>query len=104
MNLGGKLGIDVRDAKNITFENLKISNQVGSPVSISFSDSIIINKLNIAETTPENLPIQLHDINHVKMSNLEYHSEKELVKITGKADHLEFDKSIPEKKILREIK
>ena len=104
MNLGGRIGIDVKDAKNITFENVKISNQVGSPLSISFSDSILIDKLNIAETTPEKLPIQFHDINHVKMSNLGYHSEKELVKITGKADHLEFDRSIPESKIFRETK
>ena len=46
----------------------------------------------------EKLPILLHDVSHVKMSNLEYHSEKEMVKITGKSDNIEFDKSIPEEK------
>ena len=102
LNLGGRIGIDVKDAKNITFENLKISNEVGSPASISFSDNITIDNLKIIETAPENLPIQLHDIHHVKMSNLEYHSEKELVKITGMSESLEFDKSIPEQRIVWE--
>ena len=101
ISLGGRIGIEVKDAKNITFENVKISNELGSPVSISFSDSILINKLKIVETTPEKLPVQLHDVKNVKVSNLEYDSENELVKITGKSDHLEFDKSIPETKISR---
>ena len=104
IELEGKLGIEINDAKNITFNNLTISNKVGSPVSISFSDSIMINKLKIAEKATEKLPIQLHDISHVQLTNLEYHSGKEMVKITGKAEHLEFDKSIPEKKIFRETK
>jgi hypothetical protein len=104
INLGGKHGIEVSDAKNITIENLTISNQEGSPASISFSDSIVINKLKIVETAPEKLPIQLQDVHHVKISNLEYHSEKELVIITGMSESLEFDKSIPEQKIVREIK
>ena len=52
LNLGGKLGIEVTDAKNITFDNLTISNKEGSPASISFSDSIMINKLKIDETAP----------------------------------------------------
>lgn len=101
MKLGGKLGIDVRDAKNMTFDNLTISNKVGPPVSISFSDSIKINNLKIVETVPQKLPIELHDISHIQLNNLEYHSGKEMVEITGKADHLEFDKSILESKIIR---
>ncbi|WP_051539028.1 glycosyl hydrolase family 28 protein [Prolixibacter bellariivorans] len=104
IELGGKLGIDVKDAKNITFDNLTISNKVGSPASISFSDSITIDKLKIAETAPEKLPILLNDVSHVQLTNLEYHSGKEMVKIAGKADHLEFDKSVPENKIVREAK
>ncbi len=104
IELGGKLGIEVMDAKNITFDNLTISNKAGSPASISFSDSITIDKLKITETAPEKLPIEIHDISHVQLTKLEYHSGKEMVKITGKAEHLEFDKSIPEKKIFRETK
>jgi polygalacturonase len=104
INLGGRIGIDVKDAKNVTFENVAISNKVGPPASISFSDNITINKLKIVETEPEKLPILLQDIHHLKMSSLEYYSEKELVKITGMCESLEFDKSIPEQKIVREIK
>lgn len=104
INLGGRIGIDVKDAKNITFENVKISNEVWSPVSVSFSDDITINNLNIAETAPEKLPMQLHDIHHVKVSKLKYLSKKEMVKITGKANHLKFDKSIPKTKIINETK
>lgn len=64
----------------ITFDNLIISNQVGPPASMSFCDSITINKLKIAATAPEKLPIELHDVQHVKLRKLEYNSEKELVK------------------------
>ncbi len=102
INLGGKHGIEISDAKNITFENLTISNDVGSPASISFSDSIIINNLKITGTAPEKLPVLLNDISHAQLTKFEYNTEKEMVKITGKSDHLEFDKSIPEKKIFRE--
>ncbi len=104
INLGGKHGIEVSDAKNITFENLTISNDVGSPASISFCDSIIINKLKITETSPENMPVLLNDVSHAQLSNFEYNTEKEMVKITGKSDQIEFDESIPEKKIFRETK
>ncbi len=104
MNLGGKIGIDVKDAKNISFENIKISNKVGTPVSISFSDSISIKNLKIVETAPEKLPILLNDVHHIKMNNIEYFSDNEFLKITGKSDNLEFDKSIPENKIVKDIR
>lgn len=104
MNLGGKIGIDVKDAKNISFENIKISNKVGTPVSISFSDSISIKNLKIVETSPEKLPILLNDVHHIKMNNIEYSSDNEFLKITGKSDNLEFDKSIPENKIVKDIR
>ncbi|MGA9651040.1 glycoside hydrolase family 28 protein [Pedobacter sp.] len=102
MNLGGKLGIDIKDAKNITLDNLTISNKVGTPASIMFSDHIVVNKLKIAETAPEKLPILLNDIHHIKMTNLKYNIDKEFVKITGKSESVEFDKTIPEEKIVKE--
>jgi len=104
INLGGKLGIEVKDAKNITFENLTISNQEGSPVSISFSDSISINNMKIKKTAPEKLPVEFHDVDHIRFNKLDYDTENDMIKTTGNADHVEFDKSIPEKKILRETK
>lgn len=104
INLGGRVGIDINDAKNISFDNVKISNEVGTPVSISYSDKITINNLNIVDTAPEKLPVVLHDISNVKVSILKYQSEKELIKITGKSESLEFDPSIPEQKIVRELK
>ena len=101
LNLGGRIGIDINDAKNIIFDNLTISNKEGTPASIMYSDNITINKLKIVETENEKLPIILNDIHHFKMTNLDYPSDKELVKISGKAENLEFDKSVPEQQILR---
>lgn len=104
INLGGKFGIEINDAKNITFENLTVTNKTGSLAAISYSDSISIQTLNIAGTDPQNIPVLLKDAHHIKLNNVSYNFEGKILKITGNCDNIEIDKKIPENKIIREVK
>jgi len=102
LELGGEIGIEINDSKNISFENLTLSCKTGPPVKISYCDSININSLNIKGPKTEKLPILLNDISNIKLSNINYASKKGIIKISGKAENIETDKSIPGKKIFRE--
>ena len=104
IEIGGELGIEVTDAKNITLDNLSISNKTGSPVSIAFSDNITINKLIVNETAPERLPIILDQVNHLQLTKLKYHTENEVIRVLGKSANVEVDRSVPESRIVRGAK
>ncbi|MBN1414267.1 MAG: glycoside hydrolase family 28 protein [Bacteroidales bacterium] len=104
LNLGGNFGIEINDAKNITFENLTVMNKTGSLASISYCDSISIHNLNITGTDPESIPVFLNDSRNIKLSHISHHLEGELVKIKGNAENIEIENSIPENKIIRESK
>ncbi len=104
LNLSGNLGIEITDAKNITFNNLTITNKTGSLAAISYADSITIDTLNIQGTDPENIPITLNDAHFIKLDNVSHNFKGKLVYITGNSENIVIDKSLQENKIIQEEK
>jgi len=98
INIGGKRGVEISDAKNIKIDNLWISNNLGSAVSISNSDSILINNLNIVKTDKEKTPIVYTNVTNSSLTNFNILPEK-LIEISGNSKNIQLDKQIPENRI-----
>ena len=99
VQLFGEKGIEISDAKGIQMENISVGNQKGSLVSISYSDSITINGISVKETDENEIPFIFNDATNLSMQNLVTNISGQLVSITGNSRNIEFDKSIPEKKV-----
>jgi polygalacturonase len=100
ITFSGNTGIEIIDAKNITLENLKVSNKKGSFASISYCDSITIDSLNIVGTDTKNIPIVLNSTQHIQIDNITHQVEGVLINVSGNSDQIEIDKSIPENQIV----
>lgn len=102
IDMKGNQGIDIVDAKNITIDNITISNKTGLPAAITYSDHITINKLTIAATAPEKLPIQIKDASHINIDQLSYRSGDKKIKITGSSENVQIGRGVRSKEIVRE--
>lgn len=102
IDMKGNQGIDIVDAKNITIDNITISNKTGLPAAIAYSDHITINKLTIAATAPEKLPIQIKDASHINIDQLSYRSGDKKIKITGSSENVQIGRGVRSKEIVRE--
>jgi len=98
INIGGKRGVKISDAKNIKMDHLWISNKTGSAVSISNCDSVLINNLNILKTDNEKTPIVYTNVTNSSLTNLNILPEK-LIEISGNSKNIQLDKQIPENRI-----
>jgi polygalacturonase len=98
INIGGKRGVRISDAKNIQIENLWIGNDLESAVSISNSDSISINNLNIVKTDIEKTPIIYNDVTNSSLTNFNILPEK-LIQISGDSKNIQIDQKIAGKRI-----
>ena len=101
INLMGKKGIEIRDAENISLENLSISNETGSFMKLLFCDSINVNGIEIINTDEDEIPFIINDVSNLNIEKAAYSLEGELIQITGNSENIIIDKSIPEKRILR---
>lgn len=102
IDMKGNQGIDIVDAKNITIDNITISNKTGLPAAIAYSDHITINKLTIAATAPEKLPIQIKDASHINIDQLSYRSGDKKIRITGSSENVQIGRGVRSKEIVRE--
>ena len=102
IKLRGRTGIEISDAKNITLDNLSISNERGSLAEISFCDSIAVNNIEIISTDENEIPFIINDAGNSSIENVKYTLKGELVKITGDSENIIIDKSIPDNKIRKE--
>ncbi len=104
LQLQGNLGIEITDARNISLSNLTVSGKTGSPLKISYCDSISVNTLKISAEDPDCLPILFNNTNNAWLDNIYYYPEKEIIIITGDSENILVDKGIPEDKIIRKAK
>jgi len=102
INIGGKRGVRISEAKNIKIDDLWISNDLESAVSISNCDSISINNLNIVKTDKEKTPIVYTNVTNSSLTNFNILPEK-LIEISGNSKNIQLDKQIPENRIKVEI-
>ncbi len=100
--LKGRTGIAISDAKNITLDNLSISNEKGAFAKVSFSDSIFINDIEIEGTDKSETPFIIKDVTNLMLEDVAYSLRGELVRITGPSESIVIDKSIPKNKIRNE--
>ncbi len=99
INLGGKTGIEISDAKNMTLDNLSISNEKGTFAQISFCDSISINNIEIVSTDESNIPFDFNDVTNLNLANVKHNLKGTLVNVSGSLENLTINKYIPEDKI-----
>jgi polygalacturonase len=104
INLGGRTGIEISDAKNITLEGLSIFNEEGSFAKIAFCDSIAIDNIEIIGTDESEVPFIMNDVVNSSLENVRYNLKGDLVQITGRSENIKIDKSIPENRIYRDAK
>jgi polygalacturonase len=102
IQLKGRKGIEINDAKNITLDNLIISNEEGSFTSISYCDSITINNIEIVSTDEDTTPFIFTDVSNSSFTNMKYDLKGDIVSIKGSSENVLIDKSIPEDKIRKE--
>jgi len=102
IRLNGRTGIEISDTKNISLEDIQVSNEKGSLASISFSDSISINKIEIRATDQKKTPFSMVDVSHLNLQNVKSDIKKDLVKISGSDESIFIDSSIPKDKIIKE--
>jgi polygalacturonase len=103
LSLAGSLGIDIRDAVQISMDSLSVSNENGSIASVSYSDSIMIKNLNILQTPDNKIPVVFKEVNHSVLEGLETANMDKAVKIIGECDNLTIDPDIPEEKIVKSL-
>ncbi len=101
ISVAGKKGMDIRDAKNVSFENLTLSNIEGPLASIIYSDSLMIDGLKIGATSND-VPFNFLDLTNSSLSGVETELEGTLVKISGNSSNVSFDESVKESRIERE--
>ena len=99
IDLGGKTGVEISDAKNISLNNLTVSNEKGAAVDISFSDHISIDQIEVKKTDETVTPFQLKQVTNLKIGGVKYAKEGELVSIEGSSETITLDESIPENKV-----
>lgn len=98
IHIGGKTGVHISNAKNITIENLWTSNQKGSAITVDDCDSISINNLNITSTDLSSTPIVLTNVSNSSVTNFNT-LPIELIKIVGKSENIELDEQLPNSRI-----
>lgn len=101
ITIGGKTGVHISNAKNISIDNLWTSNTKGSAITLDDCDSITINNLNIASTDVSKIPIVLTNVTHSSVTHFNI-LPQELIKITGKSYQITLDEKLPEDRIIRE--
>ncbi|MFA9389718.1 MAG: glycosyl hydrolase family 28 protein [Prolixibacteraceae bacterium] len=103
ISIGGKTGVHISNAKNITIENLWTSNQKGSAITVDDCDSISINNLTITSTDVSKTPIVLTNVNNSAITNFNI-LPQELIKITGNSEHILLDEYLPKNRIINNAK
>jgi len=99
IDLSGNKGIEISDAKSIYFNNTSAANQSGSFATISYSDSIFINNISIDGTDENEVPFIYTDVGNSGLQKLESDISGKLVTISGDSKNINFDKSVPKRKI-----
>lgn len=101
INLGGKTGVEISDAKNITIENLSTSNDEGAALDITYSDQISIMGIEVRQADKSTPPFQLNEVSNIDIGDVKCDIKGELVRIMGSSENVSFDNSIPKNKINR---
>ena len=102
IRIGGKTGVHISDAKNITLDGLWSSNESGSAIIVSDCDSININDLNIVGTDNSKTPIELINVTNSSISEFNILPEK-LIQISGTSANITIDEKIPENRIKKDV-
>ena len=102
INLYGKKGIEIIDARNIKLDNISVGNQTGSIASISHSDNINFNNFHVTSIDEKAIPIVFTNVVNSGILNFKSTLTGNLVNIKGNSENVRFDLSIPEDKIKRD--
>jgi polygalacturonase len=95
IRLGGRLGVEITDAQNVSIKNLFAKNDVGSAASILFSDNVALDSMTIAATDKNTIPVAINNASNIRINNISYPTDGKVVKISGQTKNIEIDKKIP---------
>jgi polygalacturonase len=98
LDIGGRRGVTLFNAKDIEIENLRIRNEQGSAVSVSDCDGITINNLSIVDTDIEKTPVVYKNVSNSSLTNFNILPQN-LIEVKGDSKDLKFDNQIPENRI-----
>ena len=101
VQLFGKKGIEISDAKALQLDNISVGNESGSLAAISYSDSISINNFNIISTDANEVPILFNDVSNSNLKNLKSDISGQLVIIKGNSKNIKLEK-LPENRVIYE--
>jgi hypothetical protein len=102
INLNGKKGIEIIDAKNVQLDNVSVGNQSGSIASVSYCDNISFNNFHVKSVDEKAVPVEFTDVVNSEIMNFKSDLTGNLVQIKGNSENIRFDRSIAEDKIIRD--
>ena len=102
IHIDSNLGIEISDANDISLKKIKVKNRVAPALSVSYSDKIYIDKLNITNTETNKVPIELTDSKNITLKNIDCESFDNLIRISGDSENINFDKKITESQVIHE--
>ena len=99
IELGGKQGIEITDAKDITFNNISISNTKGPFAEVKFSNNIAFDNVTVVKTDENTTPFVFQDVTDATLTRLKATMKDQLILITGKSRNIKTDDSVKERQI-----
>lgn len=99
IELGGKQGIEITDAKDITFNNISVSNTKGPFAEVKFSNNIVFDNVTVVKTDENTTPFVFQDVTDATLTRLKATMKDQLILITGKSRNIKTDDSVKERQI-----
>jgi len=94
IELSGKTGIDIRDAKNISLDSLSISNETGTFMKIAYSENIAVDNIEIISTDKNKIPFVFKDVEKSSLENVTTNIKGKLVEIIGNPESVKIDERL----------